>query len=153
MNCLKVGFKVPLLFSWYRDSKPIGVSREITPLTPDRPCFPIVPDTSKKTHTAAAVITLGHGDGYMMSAKAIGQDWKSKKPALRHCVGAKQYTQLPQSFYSELEKVNHSHKAAYSLTFSDTVENDSESPELQFGTEFVPRKRAKVCAKAKEGSA
>ncbi|GAB5360525.1 hypothetical protein AAMO2058_000635700 [Amorphochlora amoebiformis] len=102
VNCLKVGFRIPLLFSWYRDSRPVGKDKALSQLSLVSPfCFPSVKFGRKdwKTNTAAAVLTLGHGDGYMMSAKAIGQDWKSKDFALRHCAGARQYTNLPQSFY------------------------------------------------------
>jgi hypothetical protein len=38
---------------------------------------------------------LNHGDLYVMSEKAVGQDWKRKViPTLRHAAGAKKYTGL-----------------------------------------------------------
>ena len=37
-------------------------------------------------------ITMGHGDLYILSEKAVGQDWgKSSKLTLRHAAGAKKY--------------------------------------------------------------
>ena len=78
----------------------------------------------------------------MMSDKAIGADWKrSSVYTLRHCAGAREYTALPQRFYEAVEahdwrvgRRQAQFRSAYSLTFSDCVENDSESPELQFST-------------------
>jgi hypothetical protein len=144
VNCLKVGFHLPLLFSWYKDCKPAGRTEALSPLDPTKASFPVVSMEKKKkgqvqwtTSTVAAVVTLGHGDHYQMSAKAIGKDWRKKDWALRHCAGARKYTGLPKTFYQAIEqKYGSKHNVAYSLTGSDRVENDSESPELQFSTRF-----------------
>eukprot|EP00750_Incisomonas_marina_P021158 INCI4190.1.p1 GENE.INCI4190.1~~INCI4190.1.p1 ORF type:complete len:559 (+),score=123.92 INCI4190.1:255-1931(+) len=149
VNCLKVGFHVPLLFSWYRDCKPAGKGvalgdagrKAAGAYVVDKAIFPVVPFKAKKTSTVAAVVSLGHGDMYMMSDKAIGKDWKRHDWALRHCAGARQYTQLPKAYYDALRSrfstSTGRFASAYSLTFSDVVENDSESPELQFSTRFA----------------
>jgi len=40
-------------------------------------------------------IDLNHGDMYIMSEKATGNDWKKKKTlTLRHAAGAKKYTTI-----------------------------------------------------------
>ena len=90
------------------------------------------------TRTIAAVFSLGHGDYYQMSGKAIGKDWKSRDWALRHCAGHSNYTGLPQVYYDAVEThFNYNGwPVAYSLTGSDRVENDSETPELQSATRF-----------------
>ena len=81
----------------------------------------------------SAVVALGHGDVYMMSDKAVGKDWKRHDYALRHCAGARKYTGLPRTYYEALKaQCGPNFESAYSLTFSDIVENDSESPELRF---------------------
>ena len=144
VNCLKVGFHLPLLFSWYKDCKPAGRTGALSPLDATKASFPVVSMEKKKkgqvqwtTSTVAAVVTLGHGDHYQMSAKALGKDWRTKDWACRHCAGASKYTGLPKTFYQAIEQQYGSqHKVAYSLTGSDRVENDSESPELQFATRF-----------------
>jgi hypothetical protein len=135
VNCLKLGRKIPLLFSWYHKTKPIG--RE-TVMDSNGPCsYPVVHFKRGKkweTKTVAAVMKLGHGDYYQFSGKAIGRDWKkSSQITLRHCAGASKYTSLPKSF--DLPESGEL-PSAYSLTGSDRVENDSESPELQFATRF-----------------
>ena len=85
----------------------------------------------------AAVFTLGHGDYYQMSGKAIGKDWQCRDWALRHCAGHRKYTGLPKAYYDALETAFGTVKpVAYSLTGSDRVENDSETPELQSATRF-----------------
>jgi hypothetical protein len=53
VNCLKVGFHIPMLFSWYKDAKPAGKNED-----------------KWSTTTVAACFTLGHGDYYQMSAKS-----------------------------------------------------------------------------------
>ena len=41
-------------------------------------------------------VTLGHGDVYMMSEKAVGTDWKSSSIlTFRHAAGAAAFTKLP----------------------------------------------------------
>ena len=144
VNCLKVGFHIPMLFSWYKDAKPAGHSQPFGVSNVSVASFPVVPMEKKKggvvkwsTSTVAAVFTLGHGDYYQMSAKSIGKDWKKRDWALRHCAGHKKYTGLPQSYYDAVEAHYGSVKPiAYSLTGSDRVENDSETPELQSATRF-----------------
>ena len=149
VNCLKVGYWIPMLFSWYRHSKPAGRAEPLGDFGVDYASFPVVPMQKKKTKaeggglkwatsTVAAAFTLGHGDYYQMSAKAIGKDWNSKDWALRHCAGHKKYTGLPQAYYDAVE--THFNQGgwdvAYSLTGSDRVENDSETPELQSATRY-----------------
>ena len=60
---LRLGADLPLHYHWFQRNKPIG-------------------DMIK--------LTLGHGDIYVMSEKATGNDWrKSKIKTLRHAAGAK----------------------------------------------------------------
>jgi hypothetical protein len=138
VNCLKVGEKIPLLFSWYKDTKPVGKHQgQGLPEPPHRlVTFPIVtfkkPKWAEPTKTAAAVIEAGDGAVYMMSGEAIGQNWKQRDYALRHCAGAPKYTGLPRGGRYGTKKGK-----AYSITFSDQVENDSESPELQFPSRWL----------------
>ncbi len=59
---VRLGGAFPLYFRWYHQSEPIS-------------------DELK--------IDLEHGDLYVMSAKAVGTDWKTRKtPTLRHAAGA-----------------------------------------------------------------
>ena len=59
---IRLGRQFPMYFHWYYKSKPIG----------DIITLPI----------------LNHGDVYIMSEKAVGQDWKSpNKITLRHSAG------------------------------------------------------------------
>lgn len=63
---VRLGDSIPLCFNWYHHSKPIG---------------------DKFT------INLNHGDLYIMSEKAVGQDWKkSSQLTLRHSAGCAKYT-------------------------------------------------------------
>ncbi len=65
---VRLGGSYPLYYRWYQESKTIS-------------------DPYK--------IVLNHGDLYVMSEKAVGQDWKKKLvPTLRHAAGAKKYTGL-----------------------------------------------------------
>lgn len=65
---LRLGEPMSLHYQWFQDSKPI--------------------------HDNVKLI-LGHGDMYIMSAKAVGTDWRKKKiPTLRHAAGSKEYTTL-----------------------------------------------------------
>ena len=140
VNCLKVGYYIPMLFSWYKSTKPTGRTEPMGPVSVTDASFPIVTFGKKKwmTQTMAAAVTLGHGDFYMMSEKAIGKDWKKHDYALRHCAGARKYTCLPKTYYEAVEhSLNGEFDSAYSLTFSDCVENDSETPELQFCTKYA----------------
>ena len=144
VNCLKVGFHIPMLFSWYKNAKPAGRSEAIGPVDVSKASFPVVTMEKKakgvikwSTATVAAVFTLGHGDYYQMSGKAIGKDWQRRDWALRHCAGHRKYTGLPKAYYDALESTFGTVKpVAYSLTGSDRVENDSETPELQSATRF-----------------
>lgn len=144
VNCLKVGFHIPMLFSWYKDAKPAGKMEDLSPMDVSKASFIVVPMEKKKggvvkwsTTTVAACFTCGHGDYYQMSAKPIGKDWKCRDWALRHCAGHKKYTGLPKSYYDAVEAHFGTVKpVAYSLTGSDRVENDSETPELQSATRF-----------------
>lgn len=135
VNCLKVGRPIPLGFAWYWKTKPVSKADPLP--SSGSASFPLVTRKKKKwTKTCfAAAVTLGHGDFYMMSQKAIGKDWKSHDYALRHFAGHRKYTGLPESYYESVEPSPFA--SAYSLTFSDVVENDSETPELQFSTEYA----------------
>ncbi len=63
---LRLGGTMPLVFEWFRWSKPVGARVEIS---------------------------LNHGDFYVMSEKAVGCDWlKKKKLTLRHAAGCSKYT-------------------------------------------------------------
>lgn len=144
VNCLKVGFHIPMLFSWYKNAKPAGRSEAFGSMDVSKASFPVVPMEKKakgvvkwSTSTVAGVFTLGHGDYYQMSGKAIGKDWKCRDWALRHCAGHRKYTGLPKTYYDAIEAAFGTVKpVAYSLTGSDRVENDSETPELQSATRF-----------------
>ena len=59
---------MPLHYQWFQRSKPIG---------------------------KRVVVSLGYGDVYAMSEKAVGTDWKKKiVPTLRHATGCKKYTTI-----------------------------------------------------------
>lgn len=65
---LGLGESPPLHYQWFRESEPIG---------------------------ERIVLNLNGGDMYVMSEKAVGQDWKRKKiPTLRHATGCKKYTTI-----------------------------------------------------------
>jgi len=65
---VRLGTSTPIYYNWFIDSGPIG----------DR-----------------ISINLDHGDIYIMSEKAVGNDWKSKiNPTLRHSAGADKYTKI-----------------------------------------------------------
>ena len=144
VNCLKVGFHIPMLFSWYKDAKPAGKTEDLSLMDVSKASFIVVPMEKKtkgvvkwSTKTVAACFTLGHGDYYQMSAKSIGKDWKCRDWALRHCAGHCKYTGLPKIYYDAVQVYFSTAKSvAYSLTGSDRVENDSETPELQSATRF-----------------
>jgi hypothetical protein len=64
-------FAFPLCYHWFKDSKPIGQLWE-----------KILPP----------------GTMYIMSAKAVGQDWLTRKePTVRHAAGGGKFTALPKS--------------------------------------------------------
>jgi len=65
---MRLGQTIPLVFQWFKDSKPIGSNERIN---------------------------LANGDIYVMSAKAIGFDCAMRtRPTLRHAAGADHYTTL-----------------------------------------------------------
>ncbi len=65
---LGCGESMPLHYQWFRDSNPVG---------------------------ERIVLPLNGGDMYVMSEKAVGQDWKRKKIyTLRHATGCSKYTSL-----------------------------------------------------------
>ena len=65
---VRLGASIPLVYQWYKDSKPIGNS---------------------------ITFELNHGDIYIMSEKATGNDWKQKSIyTLRHAAGSKKYIQV-----------------------------------------------------------
>ena len=62
---VRLGAHFPLCYQWYYQSKPVG---------------------------QRGIVSLGHGDIYMMSDKAVGYDWKLKNTlTLRHAAGADKY--------------------------------------------------------------
>lgn len=62
---LRLGASMPIHWQWYLNSKPIGERFEFN---------------------------VNGGDVYVMSEKAVGNDWKKKKfPTLRHAAGAVKY--------------------------------------------------------------
>jgi len=130
VNCLKVGRAIPLCFGWYRNSRPVPGPSDL----PVSGHFPMATKKGKgwQSTTAVRSLLLGHGDLYMMSRKAVGHDWKKKDYALRHSAGHWSYTKIDKAWYATVPTEG----PAYSLTFSDTVENDSETPELQFSTPY-----------------
>lgn len=66
---LRLGASMELCYAWFQRSKPISQRK---------------------------IITLHHGDMYIMSEKATGQDWRKKViPTLRHAAGCAKFTSLP----------------------------------------------------------
>ncbi len=64
---IRLGATMPLHFQWYKNGEPVG---------------------------NRLLIPLEGGDLYIMSEKAVGTDWKSKKTfTLRHATGCKKFTQ------------------------------------------------------------
>jgi hypothetical protein len=62
---VRLGAHIPLCYQWYQHSQPVG---------------------------QRGIISLGDGDIYMMSDKAVGYDWKSKNIlTLRHAAGSDKY--------------------------------------------------------------
>lgn len=65
---IRLGETMPIHFNWFYKSKPIG-------------------ETFK--------LNLNNGDGYFMSEKAVGMDWKKKNSyTLRHAAGCNKYLKL-----------------------------------------------------------
>jgi len=61
--CLRLGEKMPLIFQWYHKTETVGKRK---------------------------VLNLLHGDVYIMSVKATGNDWKKRNSyTLRHAAGRK----------------------------------------------------------------
>lgn len=66
---IRLGQTMPLRYQWFRGSQPVGIHCEIL---------------------------LNHGDVYIMSAKAVGSDWKSRHMlTLRHAAGAPKFLLNP----------------------------------------------------------
>ncbi len=62
---IRLGKSIPLHYQWFVKGNPIGYRK---------------------------ILTLNHGDIYIMSDKAVGYDWKTKKePTLRHAAGAEKF--------------------------------------------------------------
>ncbi|KAL9654561.1 hypothetical protein ABK040_006625 [Willaertia magna] len=75
---VRIGETLPLHYQWFQQSSPIG---------------------------ERVVINLGHGDMYIMSEKATGNDWKLKKiPTLRHAAGCKKYLTIPEKKVTKKKK-------------------------------------------------
>lgn len=67
---VRLGATTPLHYQWFYQRKPIG---------------------------GRVVVTLNHGDMYMMSEKAVGTDWKRyTQITLRHAAGCPKYTTIKQ---------------------------------------------------------
>ena len=65
---VRLGHEMDMQFCWFQDCKPVS-----EPL----------------------VLQLQHGDMYLMSEKAVGQDWHKRLPlTLRHAAGAAKFTSL-----------------------------------------------------------
>lgn len=65
---IRLGESMNLKYQWFQNSKPIGNCCELM---------------------------LNHGDIYIMSEKATGNDWKKKKiPTLRHAAGSENFTKI-----------------------------------------------------------
>jgi hypothetical protein len=65
---VRLGESIPLHYQWFYESKPVG---------------------------KRVVLELNHGDIYIMSEKATGNDWKKKKClTLRHAAGCKKFTTI-----------------------------------------------------------
>ena len=66
--CARLGATIPIHFQWFHRHKPIGSRKIFTP---------------------------NHGDIYIMSEKAVGNDWrKSSLYTLRHAAGSTKYTTI-----------------------------------------------------------
>lgn len=66
---LRLGTAFPLHYQWFQNSKAVGTRIELEPV---------------------------HGDLYIMSAKAVGFDWKKRKTlTLRHAAGAPKFLYQP----------------------------------------------------------
>lgn len=66
--CFRLGATIPLHYQWFHRHKPIGEKIQLT---------------------------LNHGDLYIMSEKATGNDWKkSSKYTLRHAAGCEKYLKV-----------------------------------------------------------
>lgn len=69
---LGLGESTPLHYQWFRESKAVG---------------------------ERIVLNLNGGDMYVMSEKAVGQDWKKKKIyTLRHATGCEKYTTIQKKY-------------------------------------------------------
>lgn len=67
---IRLGGTMPLHFQWFHDRKPVGERLNLS---------------------------LEGGDMYIMSAKAVGTDWKKVKiPTLRHAAGCDKYTTIKE---------------------------------------------------------
>lgn len=68
---IRLGETIPLVYQWYRNSAKVG--------------------------NPIKFMNVKHGDMYIMSAKAVGRDWKTKKNCtLRHAAGCKKYTGITE---------------------------------------------------------
>ena len=73
---IRLGFPIPLHFQWFLKGEPLGTR---------------------------CVLSLNHGDIYIMSEKAVGNDGRRKIiPTLRHAAGCEEYTKIkPKKTKSE----------------------------------------------------
>ena len=76
--CVRLGEDLPMQYQWFRQSKPVG---------------------------KRVKFTLGHGDMYIMSEKAVGNDWKKRKIAtLRHAAGFENCIPSNQKILEKIRK-------------------------------------------------
>jgi hypothetical protein len=95
---LRLGATMNLQYQWFIEGRPIGKRVEVY---------------------------MNHGDLYVMSQKASGFDWKTKKKAtLRHAAGGPKYTTIKAKAKKVGEKKRKSKKEE-----SESSEGDSESSE------------------------
>ncbi len=131
VNCVKVGPSIPLYFTWFRKAKIVGDSH----LAP-HPNRVTLSGRTKKGHSysgPAFMDMLGMGDAYFMSENATGWLWKDHQTLqLRHAAGFSKKHVDSDACVTYID--SDMNKGSYSITFSDRVENDSGSPELQFPT-------------------
>jgi len=93
---VRLGHTMPLHYQWFLRGKPVGTR---------------------------VVLSLNHGDMYVMSEKATGFDWKKKViPTLRHAAGSEKFTTIKEKKKKKTKKVEDKKKG-------DNTEEDKEQEE------------------------
>jgi hypothetical protein len=117
---VRLGDAFPLCYQWFHRNKPVGTRLELL---------------------------LGEGDIYVMSAKAVGFDWKcSSKLTLRHAAGCPKYTiwkakrsSKNKRQKSDVDQPNHSAPTTTTTsTNTPTTTNVAESLERSLEPPLVP---------------